>query len=223
MQVAHLHACFRQEIGEILRHFLRECRDEDALVDLLPLMDLAQEVIHLSFDGTHFDGRIQEPRRADDLLGQICLHAHFIRPRRRRDVDDLIDALGEFVKRQRTVVQRRRQAEAIVDERAFSRLVAIVHRAQLRYRHMRLIDHDEEIFREVVQERKWRLAGLPVRHVAGIILDAGAVSDLLHHFQVIIRPLLETLRLQELILIPELFEPPIQLLLDRRDGTAELI
>ena len=88
---------------------------------------------------------------------------------------------------------------------------------------MRLIDHDEEIFREVVQERKWRLAGLPVRHVAGIILDAGAVSDLLHHFQIIIRPLLEALRLQELILIPELPKPPIQLLLDRRDGTAELI
>ena len=223
VQIAYLHARFRQEIGEIFRHFLRECRDENALVSLLTLMDLPEQVIHLSFDGTHLDGRIQEPRWPDDLLSQIRLDAHFIRPRRRRHIDDLIDPFGEFVKSQRTVIQRRRQAEAIVDERAFSRLVAIVHRAQLRHRHMRLIDHDEEIFREVVQERKWRLAGLPVRHVAGIILDAGAVSDLLHHFQIIIRPLLQTLRLQELILIPELFEPPVKLLLDRRDGTAELI
>ena len=223
VQIAYLHARFRQEIGEVFRHLLRECRDEDALMDFLPLVNFSQEVVHLSFDGTHFDGRIQEPRRANDLLCQIRLDAHFIRPRRRRDVDDLIDALGEFVKCQRTVVQRGRQTETIVDERAFSRLVAIVHRAQLRHRHMRLIDHDEEIFREVVQERKWRLAGLPVRHVAGIILDTGAVSDLLHHFQIIIRPLLQTLRLQELILIPELPQPPIQLLLDRRDGTAELI
>ena len=192
-------------------------------MSLLALMDLAQEVIHLSFDGTHFDGRIQEPRRADDLLGQICLDAHFIRPRRRRDVDDLIDALGEFVKRQRAVIQRRRQTEAIVDERTLSRLVAIVHRAQLRHRHVRLIDHEEEILGKIVQKGEWRLTRLPVRHVAGIILDARAVSDLLHHFQIIIRPLLETLRLQELILIPELFEPPIQLLLYGRDSTAELI
>ena len=59
--------------------------------------------------------------------------------------------------------------------------------------------------------------------MAGIILDTGAVSDLLHHFQIIIRPLLQALCLQELILIPEFFKPPIQLLLDRRDGTAELI
>ncbi len=82
---------------------------------------------------------------------------------------------------------------------------------------------DEEVFGEVVDERGRRLAGLAVRQVAGVVLDAAAEAHLLHHLEVVEGPLLEPLLLDEFDLVVEDIEPLAKLLPDARDGLAHLL
>ena len=79
---------------------------------------------------------------------------------------------------------------------------------------MRLIHDDEEVFGEVVEQRVRRLAGLAVRQVARVVLDARTVAHLLHHFEVVARALLDALRLDELALRLELLDLLLHLRLD---------
>ncbi len=95
------------------------------------------------------------------------------------------------------VVERARQPEAVLDERLLARAVAAVHRADLRDGLVRLVEDHQEVFGEVVDERRRRLAGLPVREVARVVLDAVAEAHLLHHLEVVLGPLLEPLLLEE--------------------------
>ena len=60
--------------------------------------------------------------------------------------------LFKFLKLQRAVVERRRQAEAELDESLFARAVACVHAAYLRHGNMRLVDDGKKIFRKVVEQ-----------------------------------------------------------------------
>ena len=66
--------------------------------------------------------------------------------------------LEELVEAQRPVVERRRQPEAVLDERLLARAVALVHAADLRHRLVRLVDEEQEVVREVVEQRVRRRA-----------------------------------------------------------------
>ena len=48
------------------------------------------------------------------------------------DVDDLVDAVLELFELERAVVERRGQAEAVVDEVLLARAVAVPHAVELR-------------------------------------------------------------------------------------------
>ena len=145
-----------------------------------------------------------------------------VRPRRRRDVDDLADARLELLEAQRPVVESGGQAEAVLDERRLPLAVAVEHPAHLRNRLVRLVDHHQRVLRQVVEERRRRLAGLPPGEVARVVLDAVAVAGLAQHLEVEHRALEEPLRLEELALS---LEPRLlleQLRLDRANRVGEL-
>ena len=74
-------------------------------------------------------------------------------------------------------------------------MVAVVHRAHLRQRDVALVDKEDEVVGEIVQQRRRRGAGGAAGYDAGVILNAGAEADLLQHFQIILRPLADALRL----------------------------
>ena len=114
-----------------------------------------------------------------------------------------MDAVCKFVEGERPVVIGRGQAEAVVDEALFTRVVAVVHRAHLRQRHVALVDEEDEIVGEVVEQRCRRGAGGAAGYDAGVILNAGAEADLLQHFQIILRPLTDALRLEQLVVLLE--------------------
>ena len=78
--------------------------------------------------------------------------------RRRRDVDRLRARALELLEVERPVVERRRQAEAELDERLLARAVAAVHAADLRDGHVALVDDEQEVLGEVVEQRGRRLA-----------------------------------------------------------------
>ena len=214
VQIADLDADFREVVGQVLRHLLRQCRDEHALVALDADLDLGEQVVDLALERPDLDLRVEEARRANDLLRDLLGLLELVLARRRRDVDDLVDARGELLEGQRAVVEGRRQPEAVLDERDLAAAVAGVHRVELRQRHMRLIHDDQEVFGKVVEQRVRRLAGLAVRQVARVVLDARAVAHLLHHLEVVARALLDALRLDELALRLELLDLLLHLRLD---------
>ena len=148
-------------------------------------------------------------------------HPQLVRSGRRRDEDRLRHALHELVEPQRPVVHRERQPEAVVDERLLARAVALVHPADLRHRLVRLVDHDEEVAREVVEQRERRLTRRAAVEHARVVLDAVAVAELLHHLEVVLGALAQAVRLEQLALLLELRDVPLELLADHGSGALD--
>ena len=105
----------------------------------------------------------------------------------------------------------------MLDERALARGIPLVHRPDLRNGHVRLVDHHEEVVGEEVEQRVRRLARRAAVEVARVVLDAGAEAELLQHLEVERGAHAQALRLEELVLRLELFQPLVELVLDRAD------
>ena len=164
MHVAALHADFGVVLRQILGHALGQRRHQHALAYLHARANLVQQVVNLPLHRTNLHRRIDQPRRPDNLLDHHARRlGQLIRPRRRRNVDELIGAMLELLKRQRTVIQRRRHAKAILDQRFFARAVAGIHAAQLRHRLVRFVDEHQKVARKIIQQRRRRLARQPSR------------------------------------------------------------
>ena len=101
----------------------------------------------------------------------------------------------ELFKRQRTVVERRRHAEAVFDQRFFARAVTVIHAVKLRHGLVRFVDEHQVIARKIIEQRRRRLAGQAPREVARIVFDAMAVAHGLDHLQVVHGALVHSLRL----------------------------
>ena len=83
---------------------------------------------------------------------------------------------------------------------------------------MALVQEHQRVARQVVDHRRRRLARPGARQMPGVVLDALAVADLLHHLQVEARALLQALRLDQLAGRDELGHAVAQLGLDGFDG-----
>ena len=154
------------------------------------------------------------PGRADDLLDDARGLRLLELAGGRRDHDELVDALHVLVEAERAVVDRRRQPEAVVHQRALSRSVTRGHAGDLRDRLVGLVDEADEVVREVVHERVGRRAGRAVVEDPRVVLDARGEAELLHHLDVVFRALLQAVRLEELAALVEPLEPLGQLALD---------
>ncbi len=63
---------------------------------------------------------------------------------------------------------------------------------------MRFVDDHQRVARQVIDQRRWRLARRTPGQVARIVLDALAEADLQHHLDIEARALLDALRLDQL-------------------------
>ncbi len=66
------------------------------------------------------------------------------------------DALLALLELERAVVERAREAKAVLDERLLAGAVAAVHRLELGDGLVRLVDDAQEVLREVVEQRRRR-------------------------------------------------------------------
>ena len=177
-----------------------------------------QQVVNLTFHRTHLDLRINQPRRPDDLLYHHTRRlGELIRAWSCRHIHQLIRAVLPLLKGQRTVIQSRGHAEAVLDQRLLARAVAGVHAAQLRHRLVRLVDEHQEVARKIIQQRGRRLTGEPTRKVARVILDAMAVAHGLDHLQIKHSALVNALCFYHPALLLQFHFPPPQLFPDRID------
>ena len=69
VQVFDLQAAVPHEVGEVFRHPFRERRDERAVTAGGDGLGLADDVLDLAGDRPDFHDRVEQSRRADDLLG----------------------------------------------------------------------------------------------------------------------------------------------------------
>ena len=161
MQIFHADTDVMQIIRQILRHTLGQRGDHHLILLCRFLFDLRYQIVDLPFHRAHADLRIQQSRRADDLLRTQEFVLFLVLRRCCRNKHHLIDIGFKFREVKRPVVQRGRQTESIIHQRRLSCAVAVIHTADLRDRHMRLIDDDQKIIlKEVHQTVRMR----PCRH-----------------------------------------------------------
>ena len=87
VKIADANAELLVELREVLRHPLRQRRDQDPLAARRPLPNLVQEIVDLPLHRTHVDGGVDETGRPDDLLDDDaprCAPARRSRAWRRR-------------------------------------------------------------------------------------------------------------------------------------------
>ena len=210
-------------LGEILvqffRHPLGKRGDEHALVAFGAGADLLHEVVDLVLDGPDLDGRVQQAGRPDDLFHHEPFGlAELVVGWSGAHIDLLACHCLELVECQRAVVGCRRKAESILHEHGLARMVAAVHRVDLRERHVALVYERDEVVREIVYQAERPLAGLAPVEISGIVLDAGAVAHLLDHLQVILHPLFQALGLEVLAYAFEIVELYLEVVLDMAHG-----
>src|ERR1041384_965632 len=135
MQIVDLHSKLLQILGKILRHPFCKSGNENTFASFDPLSDLSDQIIYLSFCGSHLHLRINESCRANDLLHNLIRLIHLIRSWRGGGINRIAHYLFELIELEWTVINRAGQTETIFDESFLAGAVAIIHAADLWHSH----------------------------------------------------------------------------------------
>ena len=185
MQILHANSNLAQIVGQVFRRALGQRGHQHALLLRSPGATLLNQIVDLALERLDRDDRIDQPGRADNLLGNNRAATQLVRPRRGGNKRALIDQCLKFRVVQRSVVERRRQTEAVIHQRVLARTIARVHPADLRHRDVRFVDDQQVILRKKIDQGEWPLAGRATAEMARVILDATAEAHLLEHFKVV--------------------------------------
>ena len=215
MNVSGFDAEAVEVLGEFLSHALGQCGDQHAFLVGDGFPDFHHQVVHLVVARFHLDWRVEKACGANHLLDNDALGPfQFVVRGGGADIDGLVHNAVELVVGQRAVVQRRGQAEAVVDQSHFPRAVSAKHGADLRHRDVALVNHDQEVFREVIQQAEGAFPWLAAVEIPGVVLNARAKAQLLDHFEVVQRTFFQAFGLQEPGLFIELAFLLLEVLLD---------
>ncbi|MNZ50852.1 hypothetical protein D3C78_686510 [compost metagenome] len=143
MQIAHPHVVIGQVISEVLGHTLGQGGDQYPLLHRHTLADFREQVVDLGGSRTHFNLRVDQTGRTHHLLHDSASMLGLIVAWRGRNEDGLRADAFPFIETHGPVVQRRWQAEAVLDQGFLARAVALVHRAYLGNADVGLVDHQQ--------------------------------------------------------------------------------
>ncbi len=116
---------------EVLSHFFRERGHQHALVPRGAHAYLADEIVHLVCGGAHLDRGIDEAGGTYHLLRDLSAHGDLIVGGSGGDEDRLVDGFLELFEMERPVVQRRGEAEPVLNQVHLARAVSLEHAAHL--------------------------------------------------------------------------------------------
>src|SRR6476659_4954479 len=112
-------------LGEVLRHALGQGGDEGAIAFLGSEPRFVDEIVALVLDGLDLDRLLDDPGRADYLLGAHAARlVHFPWPGSRRDEGRLRAHRVPLVEAQGPVVDATRQPEAVLGKRDLPAMVS---------------------------------------------------------------------------------------------------
>jgi hypothetical protein len=185
-----------------------------------PGVDLLDEVVDLALGRLHDDlGVGTRAGGAHDLLDHLAGLAQLERARGGRQEHDLADALHDLLEAQRPVVGGRRQPEPELDQVL---LAAAVAPRTGRAAGGRTGATSSRTTRKSSGKKSSRVLGAsPAARPSiggGVVLDAVAEADLLHHLEVVLGAHAQALGLEQLALRLEPGQPLLQLGLDAGDG-----
>ncbi len=139
--------------GEVFGEPFGEGGDEDAFACGGALDGALEQVGDLSSCRQDVDGGIDESCGADDLLDNFAFcFFEFVGSGGGGEEDDARPEVFEFLEAEWSVVEARRQAEAMLDEGGFSTSVAGVHGSDLWDADVGFVDDEEEVVGEVIDE-----------------------------------------------------------------------
>ena len=167
MYVVATYAILQQVFCQLLGHALGEGGDEHALLAFHAQLDLFHKVIHLVCERAYLNYRVKESCRAYYLFHYDALAlVELIVGRGGGHINRLRCELLELLELERAVVECGRQAESELNKVFLTGAVTTVHRVNLRYAHVALVNDEEEILGEKVQQTVWSCSGLPTVEVA---------------------------------------------------------
>src|SRR5690606_22433370 len=134
---------------------------------------------------SHIYFRVEQAGWAYDLLHHHAFRLlNFVVAGRGAYKHDLVHHALKLVEGERAVVHGGRKPEAIFYQRHLAGAVAAPHGPHLRYGYVALVYHHQEIVREIIEEAEGARSGSTTVEVAGVVLDAGAVTQLADHLEV---------------------------------------
>src|SRR5712675_2642621 len=97
MEIAAAYTNLSEILGKILSHALGQCCNEHALIALGTYANFLQQVVHLAFDRAYLDLGVDKAGGANHLLDEAAPRfREFVRPWRRRHIQDLVHSMLEF-------------------------------------------------------------------------------------------------------------------------------
>ena len=121
-----------------------------------------------------------------------------------RHKQNLVQLIFKFLKAKRTVVLGRGKTKAVIYQCLLPVLVTCIHGAYLWNGLMGLINNKEKIIPEIVQKSVRGLPRLQTGKMTGIVLNAGTESGFLHHFNIKVGTLRNSLGFYQLVLAFEI-------------------
>ncbi len=210
-------------VGQALRHLLGKGGHQHPLIPLGALGDLPDEVVDLPVHRADLHAGIQQAGRPDHLLHNLARPLPLVLSGGGGDIHHLVQPLLELVELQRAVVEGAGQAEAVLHQGGLPGPVPVEHGPDLGQSGVALVDEQHEVLGEVVQKSVGRRTHRAALNHPGIVLNAGAVAQLLHHLNVVHGALLDALGLNELVLALEEGHPLLHLLINVLDGGVHLL
>ena len=171
---------------ELFGHALGQGRHQHAFAFIHSVFDFVEQVVHLISGGAHLYRGIQQTGRPDHLFDHYPTRLfQLVVCRRGTHIDGLPHQRFELVELQRTVVQSGGQTESVLHQVDFTGAVAAVHGPDLRHSDVAFVYHQHEILGKEVEDAERAHSWLALVEVAGIILNARTVTQLLHHLHII--------------------------------------
>ena len=223
VHIPHPDACALEVVGEALRHLLGEGGHQHPFVPGGSLGDLPDEVVDLPVHRADLHPGVQEPRGPDDLLHNLARAGPLVLAGGGGDIHHLVEPFFKLVELQRAVIEGAGQAEAVLHQGGFPGPVAVEHGPHLGEGGVALVDEEHKVFWEIVQQGMGRRPHWTALDHPGVIFDAGAVAQLLHHLNVVHGALLDALGLDEPVFALEKGHPLLHLLVYVLDGGVHLL
>ena len=150
MHVIDLNAGIKQMVGQVLGHALGERGHQHALLAGNALANLVLKIVNLPTNRTHIDLGVEQTGWTNNLLNVVLAHPQLVVARCGRNIDKLGYPCLKLIETKRAVIECRRKAKTMLHQRHLTRAVTFVHAANLRHRHMALIDDAEHILGKVI-------------------------------------------------------------------------
>ena len=130
----------REILGQVLRHLFGKGGYKHSLALCGARSYLSHKIVDLSVDRANLNLGIEKSGRTNDLLDHLRRLLLFRIVRRCADVYDLIELALKLLKAQWTVIVRRGQTEAEIDEVLLSRKISSAHSSDLRQSYVRFVN-----------------------------------------------------------------------------------